>query len=735
MFKKKKIGLYLIFIAVFILLIFFLLKFFLFNSQSQKDAFQAVESSQRLDDIYRQATNSGADFSTNPWLMIVLAPLILPASLLTFLFSRPVYYEPQPLLFNQSLDRRAETFTHTIGAGAISSSPLSAPQSSAVDMSVERTDFSTTNIQVENVDEADILKTDGRHIYSLSTDQVIISAVDQPQAPRVLAKIKLTGSAIPEDLLLYKNNLIIIGSNLRGQQTVVNIFSLENYSQPLLVKEFSLKQKYFTSRLVNDKLYLLADGYLEKDIEEKYDLSYSEDKQEKAVSLDKLYFLPQKPSDDLTAIATLDLSQKDYPLLVQMYLTSLEQAYVSQENLYLISEAYQEDFGPDSYERELFWQRLKSLFSWRGIFGLWLEEDDGWAGDYNLWTQIYKFKLTDEKLQFVAKLSTQGQSLNQFSFDEDQAGNLRLALQVRQNGNDWRLTEETKSTKVEIYDRKLQLIGSLENLAPGEDMRAARFVGKRVYLVTFETIDPLFVIDLQDPHQPKVLGELKIPGYSTYLHPYDDNHLIGIGLDTQENIIRDDQGRVISAGSTREGMKMALFDVSQVKNPRELAKITIGNRQTTSAVLSNHKALLFSKEKNLLAIPIKNHPGLEENPLENESALTRMPNFNYLENEGYLVYKITLTDGFEEKGQIIHPQSQEDDSLYRNQLLRGLYIGDNLFTVSQNQLQVHQLTDLKLLAILRLNESEVPEELKADGLEEGVFTFEKSLIPEENDRL
>ena len=138
-------------------------------------------------------------------------------------------------------------------------------------------------------------------------------------------------------------------------------------------------------------------------------------------------------------------------------------------------------------------------------------------------------------------------------------------------------------------------------------MYATRFMGDKAYLVTYRNTDPLFVIDLKDETNPKVLGELHIPGYSSYLHPYDENHLIGIGMETEETVNRDAYGKVISTSAIVTGMKMSLFDVSDVTNPKEISKTVIGDRYTLSSVLTNPKALLFSKEKELLAIPVNNY--------------------------------------------------------------------------------------------------------------------------------
>src|SRR3989338_2964753 len=121
-------------------------------------------------------------------------------------------------------------------------------------------------------------------------------------------------------------------------------------------------------------------------------------------------------------------------------------------------------------------------------------------------------------------------------------------------------------------------------------------MGERAYLVTFVNIDPLFVIDLSNPANPAVLGELKIPGYSDYLHPYDDTHLIGIGKDAAPSD-RDDFAYY-------QGLKLSLFDVSDVSSPKEIDSFSIGDRGSESFALHDHHAFLFSREKNLLVIPV-----------------------------------------------------------------------------------------------------------------------------------
>ena len=149
-------------------------------------------------------------------------------------------------------------------------------------------------------------------------------------------------------------------------------------------------------------------------------------------------------------------------------------------------------------------------------------------------------------------------------------------------------------------------MGKIENLASGEQLHSARFIAERCYLVTFNQIDPLFVVDLTQPTNPMVLGNLTIPGYSDFLQPYDATHLIGIGKDVNANI---DANKVETPGDVYYtavlGLKVSLFDVSNVANPKETSSIVIGDSGTTSEALTDPKAILFDASRNLLVLPVE----------------------------------------------------------------------------------------------------------------------------------
>jgi len=218
----------------------------------------------------------------------------------------------------------------------------------------------------------------------------------------------------------------------------------------------------------------------------------------------------------------------------------------------------------------------------------------------------------------------------------------------------------------------------------------ARFIGEKAYLVTFKKIDPFFTLDLSDPYNPEILGSLKIPGYSNYLHPFDENHIIGIGKDTVESDSPD--------FAWYQGLKIALFDVSDFENPKELDKVIIGDRGTDSPALYDHKAFLFDLEKELLVIPVSLYEiGSEIKDIYDEKEGSQYGEFTY---QGAYVYRLNL-DGFEFKGRITH---MDDEDMKQNDwywwwssssyIYRSMYIDDILYTISEKMIKMNNLDDL-----------------------------------------
>jgi len=308
-------------------------------------------------------------------------------------------------------------------------------------------------------------------------------------------------------------------------------------------------------------------------------------------------------------------------------------------------------------------------------------------------TLIYRFHIEGSAIESAANGGVQGHILNQFSMDEHN-GYFRIATTTGRIARTF--DAATSLNHVYVLDMDMNLVGGLEGLAPGEKIYSARFMGDRCYLVTFKKVDPLFVIDLEDPFYPNVLGELKITGYSDYLHPYDENHIMGIGKETIEAEVGD--------FAWFQGVKISLFDVSNVENPMEISKYEIGDRGTDSPVLRDHKAFLFDKTRSLIVIPVLVAEINEEN-YPNGVPPNRSGRYVW---QGAYVFNVTLDQGLVFRGGITH--LEDDNYLLSNyysrshySIQRSFYIENVLYTISDRKIKLNLLSDLSLV-----NEIELP---------------------------
>lgn len=526
-------------------------------------------------------------------------------------------------------------------------------------------DYSTTNIQVENVDEADIVKTDGEYVYSISDDTVYITYAKNPTEMNIVAKIQEPLSNIyPEDLIIQNNKLIIISGNT--SKTVVKIYDLADIESPDKIKEFEINKEYYTSRYINGNLYVISSGRVLSE----GNLEYVEDGATVTPDKPNAYKINDLYTRIQTVIASYNLNAPENKIKVQSYLMDVENAYISEKNMYLIDNGY-------SGSRDV---EFSDIFGIKGLLGLGdvIEERDSTYG-----SNIYKFNFKEDgSVEYQTKTKVEGTTIDQFSLDEKD-DNLRVALYT------------TKGSRVVVLDNNLKQLGETAYLAMGEKMYSARFVGDRAYLVTYKNIDPLYSIDLSDPANPKALGALKIPGYSTYLQPYDENHIIGFGFQTEETVRRNSLGRVTSSSAKVTGMKMALFDVSDISNPKMISEEVIGDSKTNSTVLENHKALLLDKERNLLAIPIKNYTTDLSITEDDDISSATKSYTSYLKSRtynkvGYAVYSLDTANGFNLRGIITHDVNSND---YTSDI-RGLYIDNTLYTVSNKEIKANNIDTL-----------------------------------------
>ncbi|MFY9114942.1 MAG: beta-propeller domain-containing protein, partial [Dethiobacteria bacterium] len=470
-------------------------------------------------------------------------------------------------------------------------------------------DYSGTNLQVQGVDEADILKTDGRYIYHVNGQRIVVATAYPPEEMEITDIIDFEKDFYPCEMYLDERFLVVIGAACNEipaamepadapvpeaeieiypppfhyQSTVkVKIFDIADKSKIKEEREIEIEGSYVSSRKIDAALYFVVNKNIdyyrimrnEKPMGQNSTPSYC-DTADSAdfvhIGYDEIRYFPEFTEPNYMIVGGINLDKIKEKVELQTFLGAGENIYASRENLYVAVTGYE--------------------FKGMG------REDSHTVTS----TTLYKFALQDGAVAYKEKGEVPGRVLNQFSMDEHN-NYFRLATT---SGDAWRDDEHTSKNNVYILDKTLKIVGKVEGVAPGETIYAARFMGDRGYMVTFRTTDPLYVLDLKDPRNPRILGELKIPGYSDYLHPYDENHLLGFGKEAEEVLPGDQQGDVAGRPFVlQQGMKVALFDVTDVTKPVEKYNITIGGRGTDSELLRNHKALLFNKERNLLAFPI-----------------------------------------------------------------------------------------------------------------------------------
>lgn len=593
--------------------------------------------------------------------------------------------------------------------------------------SVVADDFSSTNIQVEGVDEADIIKNDGKYIYLVKGDTVRIVEAFPPSVMKQVSELTFGDEDFtPRELYVNGDQLVVIGSQYpnyglmkrmiyprpwRGNETKVYTLDISDHSKPVQTRVVSFDGDYNTSRRIGNDLYMVMNStpnvWLLDEIKSGEDLLPQMKDGTKAsepmVGCSDIRYFPGAIRPNYLVVASIPLASPTSKIDRDVFIGSSENVYASSNNLYVAANEVNYDYYTD-------WD---------------------WRTD-TAHTLVYQFALKDGQAEFSHRGRVPGTILNQFSMDE-----YNQHFRVATTTNSWG-SDTPSSNNLYVLDDAMNTVGKIEEIAPGERIYSTRFLGDRLYMVTFEQVDPLFVIDLSDAENPVILGKLKIPGFSDYLHPYDATHIIGFGKDTEVN----KYGNVLA-----KGFKMALFDVSDVANPVQQFAEYIGDRGTDSELLRNHKALLFDKEKELLAFPIQINELVSPEALECNQyrydtcpalCQTRCIPTSCTEDEngkaictedcgglgsctapsyerytttfsGALVYTLNLKDGFTERGRLTHYDDQDILKMgdywpydYKKTIQRILYIGDYLYSVSQDMIKTNTLKTVEDVSSLTL---------------------------------
>jgi uncharacterized secreted protein with C-terminal beta-propeller domain len=550
----------------------------------------------------------------------------------------------------------------------------------------ETNDFSQTNIQVEGVDEPDFVKTDGNYIYVIANSSVYIIRAYPVEEARISSEIIFKEEIQPTNLFINDDYLVTLCIENYPQveyiktdsiwndwsvNTYIKIYDISNRNNPKIYKEIEINGSFFDARMINDYVYVITNEYtyhiyplLEKDISYIPEIRVNGIDQE--IPPTDIYYpdIPGK-SNTMTHITSINIKDNKQVSQKIFFSDNTHNLYVSKSNIYLSYTSY------EYYDTLI--RNTRNSES----------------------TYIHKISIKDGKISYESDGEVPGRVLNQFSMDEHD-GFLRVATTT---GNLWS-SETPSQNNIYILDESLSIVSQIEGIAPGEEIYSARFMGEKAYLVTFKKIDPFFTIDLSNPYNPKIIGKLKIPGYSDYLHPYNDEYIIGIGKETVEALESEQEFRNLDF-AWYQGLKIALFDVTDFTNPEVSSKIIIGDRGTSSPVLYDHKAFLFDREKELLVIPVS----LYEIPQEIKDKYDGYTGGTYGEFtfQGAYVYKLNIEDGFEYIGRITH--MDEEDILkigdywywgyYPYQITRCIYINDVLYTISDSMIKMNKLYTLE----------------------------------------
>jgi inhibitor of cysteine peptidase len=499
--------------------------------------------------------------------------------------------------------------------------------------------YSTTNVQVGGVDEADIVKTNGTYIYTITGNTLRIIDAYPAEHAKIVATLEFSGS--PQALYLTGDRLIVISeesdtrefwqcakigcADAAWSRPVTRIFTyaVSDPAHPEPVRQITVDGSYSDSRMIGTYLYFITtstagtstDGNAFPQI-----LDFAQG----IITPDVYYFDSTDRAFSYTTIGSVDTATTA-PVKARTFLIGAAGTiYVSPTHLYI---------------------------------GIATPADDSGA----VQTDIYSFTIDDGRIAYSAQGTVNGALLSQYSLDES-GGNLRLATTGIEGAGRYK----GRFSTVYILDSSMNTIGSLKKLAPGEQISAARFAGSRLYLATRQGSAPLMVIDLSDPANLHVLGELELPGYAGYLYPYNDSYMISIGR-----------------GSDNGGVRLALFNVTNVSAPSVTDSIELGGRGSDSEVLQDPKAFLFDRDTNLLVLPVQ---------LVGQSGWVAYKKYQPPEEAGTwggaYVFTVTPSGGFHLEGTVEHYDSGSGSP---SPVRRSLYINDTLYTLSSDMVVMSDL--------------------------------------------
>lgn len=478
--------------------------------------------------------------------------------------------------------------------------------------------YSDTNVRTEGVGEADCVKTDGTYLYVLKENCSQIAIVDASEdRMEAISVIALPDHVQAREFYLSEGSLFVMGNQdkmkvdseqveiYNGTDAVLLSYDVSDVEHPKLAETLNQSGFYQTSRFKDGYLYLFSNfgafyGVAKTDRE-----AYVPSVGGELLTGDSI-MLPQTDcADTYMVISIVDADDPGKIVEKKAILSYGGDCYVSDDQIFFYETKWKEGSAWSQGDSETI---IRSVAYKDGKFG------DAYMGTVN------------------------GYLNDSFSIDAYD-GHLRLVTTV--------VSGPEEKNNVYVLDGKLKLVGTIEDLAKGEVVYSARFLGETGYFVTYKNTDPLFSVDLSDPKNPKILGALKIPGFSEYLHPYGEGLLLGIGIDTNEE------------NGFTNGVKVSMFDISDPTDVKEVDTYTIEGTFGTD-VGSDYRSVLVDTERNMIGF----------------SAYGDQPN--------YYVFSYGEADGFQ-------MEMEEDVNGYGWMPTRGLYIGERLFVVNGNAIESYRI--------------------------------------------
>ncbi|MFV0362121.1 MAG: beta-propeller domain-containing protein [Suipraeoptans sp.] len=496
---------------------------------------------------------------------------------------------------------------------------------------LEGADYSETNLRQSGVDEGDVVKTDGSYLYILRNQRNEVSIVDANNGNmKEVTSITVDGFNNISEIYVQQERLIIVGntdtmsiwplartmdsedgtsedSYVDESLTMIVTYDISKIESPKLLGEMSQSGYYQSSRIVNGYIYLFSNYTVYNNIDANNTSTYIPKINNEVLSENDICLPVITNANNYTVITAVAVDSPEKVISSKAIMAQYGEYYVSNDNIYYYENVWEEN---------------------------------------QTYTNIRKLSYNDGQIEGVAQGKVNGYLNDSFSIDEYE-GNLRLVVTLNDDN------------ALYILNEKLDMIGSIEDLAKDESVYSARLMGDTGYFVTFRQIDPLFSVDLSDPTNPKILGELKIPGFSQYLHPYSDTLLLGIGMDADEE-----------TGAT-QGLKLSMFDISDNTDVQE-SDTYIMDREYYTNLFYNYKGLMIDTQKNLF--------GFSAEGMDGENYYL----FTYDENNGFveLMKQEVNSSGYMET--------------------RGIYIDDTLYVINGNIIESYSLSTYEKIESLIL---------------------------------